>query len=341
MRIKIIILLFILCFTSFSCSTMIIGPDPENTPENNFDILWRDFDQTYSLFEIKQVNWDSAYSVFRPRVTASTTGAQLFSVISEMLDLLKDGHVNIYTSSGNYSYDFLHHKRWKSNSPGFSKIATRYLASWNANGTIAYGRLSDDIGYIYISTFGSESDKYQWIDYALTALSGVKGIIIDIRDNGGGSDSNSKTIAGRFADKKRLYRYFKYKNGPGHNDFARLQEDFIEPSGNMQFTRPAVLLTNRYVFSAAEDFVLAMKEFPHVTVLGDTTGGGLGNPVNRELPNGWKYRLPRWVEYDSEMKCYEGIGYPPDIPVWTDEESLKTGKDWVLEQAAEYLKGKL
>lgn len=341
MRIKLIIPLFILCVSSFSCSKMIMGPDPENTPENNFNILWQDFDRTYSLFEIKKVNWDSAYAVFRPRVTSATTGAQLFTVISEMLDLLQDGHVNIYTSSGNYSYDFLHKRGWKSNTPGFSKIAARYLKSWNTNGTIAYGRLSVDIGYIYISTFGAEGDKYQWIDFILQALAGAKGIIVDVRDNGGGSDSNGKAIAGRFADKKRLYRYFKYKNGPGHNDFARLQEDFIEPSGSMQFTGPVVLLTDRYVFSAAEDFVMAMKEFPKVTSMGDTTGGGFGNPVNRELPNGWKYRLSRWVEYDSKMKCYEGIGYPPDIPIWTDEESIKAGKDWVLERAVEYLQGKM
>jgi len=61
----------------------------------------------------------------------------------------------------------------------------------------------------------------------------------------------------------------------------------------LRYTDPIALLTNRRTFSAAESFVLAMRTLPQVTIVGDTTGGGSGNPLHRELPNGWGLSVSR------------------------------------------------
>ena len=165
----------------------------------------------------------------------------------------------------------------------------------------------------------------------------LKGIVVDVRNNGGGSDRNSKTVASRFFDEKRLFRYVRYRNGPRHSDFTDFIPDYIEPEGKTQFTKPVILLTNRRCFSATEDFVLAMRILPQVTVVGDTTGGGAGNPVLRVLPNGWLYRLSRWIEYTSEKESFEGIGFAPDILVGISPADSLSGKDTILETAIRML----
>ena len=97
-------ILALLCIMFASCGDLFLGSDPKNTPEKNFEILWNDFDKTYSFFELKNINWDSLYAVYRPKVTNQTTGEQLFDITSAMLAHLRDGHVDLNTPHGIYSY---------------------------------------------------------------------------------------------------------------------------------------------------------------------------------------------------------------------------------------------
>jgi C-terminal processing protease CtpA/Prc len=97
------------------------------------------------------------------------------------------------------------------------------------------------------------------------------------------------------------------------------------------------VLTNRRCFSATEEFVLAMKVLPHVVVVGDTTGGGIGNPLYRELPNGWVYQVPRWIEFTPEMTIIEGVGLAPDFPVSISKADSDRGRDTILEEAIRLL----
>jgi len=318
----------------FSCRGLFVEPDPENTPEKNFEILWQEFDRYYSYFIYKNIDWNEIYNQYRPQVSAQTSDKELFAILSSMLDHLKDGHVNLYTPYGIWTYEAW----WRDYPANFDPdlIKRNYLTSGysTAGGRIfTYGKLTDEIGYIHISSFGGSKDAFREIYGILEEFRDLKGLVVDIRDNGGGSTGNSDLIASRFADQRRLYGYAKWRNGPEHDDFTEPQELTVEPSEEWRFLKPVALLTNRRVFSAAEDFVLAMRVFPHVTVIGDFTGGGAGNPIFRELPNGWVYRLSRWQELTPEMENYEGIGLMPDIFVGILDEDLAAGKDTILETA--------
>lgn len=332
--------LYILIFVSFtllSCGEMLLGPNPKNTPEDNFKVLWNDFDKRYSYFNYKKINWDSLYSVYRPKVNSNTSGEQLFNIFSELLSHLKDGHVNLYTPYGNYAYTEWYDK-YPVNFIGLNKIDSIYLTNFNTNGVVSSGYIQDSIGYIYIYSFGSNENKYYKIDEIIEDFDSCKGIIIDVRNNGGGSDTNGSLIASRFYDKKRLFRYYKYRNGIKHSDFTDYIPTYIEPEGEIRYTKPVVLLTNRGCFSSTEAFIQAMDVLPHVTVVGDTSGGGTGNPVSRELPNGWKYRLSGWIQYTVEKKVIENIGLAPDIFVTISDEDMEIGKDTILETAIQMLK---
>jgi C-terminal processing protease CtpA/Prc len=159
----------------------------------------------------------------------------------------------------------------------------------------------------------------------------AKGIIIDVRSNGGGFVSGVLKICSRFADEHRhIYTSF-VKNGPGHEDFAVPNDIFITPASNT-FTKKVCVLTNRGCYSATSFFVLAMRNFPNVTIVGDTTGGGLGAPTGAELPNGWGFRFSASRTLSPEGENFED-GIPPDVQVNLESSDVEDGFDTIIEKA--------
>jgi hypothetical protein len=299
-----------------------------------FQLLWEEFDRYYAFFEYKNIDWDEAYQRYHPQATGANE-QELLDVLCRMAAELEDGHVNIFTPDDGCGYDFT--AGAPSNAP---VLAAPYLYEVkNLSNAMQYGRLRDhpNIGYVRINRFSGERIEFSVIDQALEQLQDTKALIIDLRDNGGGSDRNSEVVASRFATERRMYRRFRYRNGPEHDQFTEWIEDYIGPAGPRQYTQPVALLTNRRCFSTTEDFVLAMKRFDHVQTVGDTTGGGSGNPIFRELPNGWVYRLSHWQMQTAEGEFFEGIGLPPDHLQWISQQDSLEGRDAILERAVQLL----
>lgn len=319
------------------CEEAVLGPETDDTYAQNFDQLWQTFDRYYAAFVVKDVNWTELYDSYRPRLDSVSDEHAFFAVACEMLEHLEDGHVAIYAPFGTCFYQGTHPHNFN-----LSHVKDHYLSQgFNATGqnNMIYGLLPNDVGYVYISSFGGlGTDWSDAIDQVLEALRSVEALVIDVRDNGGGSSRLAEHIAGRFADEKRLFSYVEYRDGPRHTDFTEPSPKYVEPMGQAQFTRPVALLTNRSCFSACEDFTLAMGVLPHVVTVGDTTGGGFGNPLLRELPNGWTYRVPVWLQSTSERVYLEGIGIAPDVPVHITPGDASQGRDTILETAMSALR---
>jgi hypothetical protein len=315
------------------CARSLLDPDPTpgSDPATNFEILWREFDRHYSFFVLKGIDWDETYARYRPQVTGSTSPKQLYDVLMEMLGTLQDGHVLLRAPWFTYQY-----RGWLDGYPAnydAQVVYTRYVhtPTTSPSGNVVHGRVGH-LGYIHISDFVAET-LVQEFDQALEELRDTDGLVLDIRDNGGGHDWKSEAVAARFADSSRLYRRFQFRNGPAHDDFTPLENDFVSPRGPFQYLKPVAVLTNRRVFSAAESFVLAMRALPHATVIGGVTGGGSGNPMQRELPNGWTYQLSRWIEWTPEGRTYEGVGLAPDLTLSISPRDEQEGRDTILDAA--------
>ena len=69
-----------------------------NDPEYNFEVLWKTFKDHYAYFELRNVDPIKMYETYRPKVTSNTTEAELFFIMSEMLDSFNDGHIDISAS---------------------------------------------------------------------------------------------------------------------------------------------------------------------------------------------------------------------------------------------------
>jgi C-terminal processing protease CtpA/Prc len=320
----------------FACSDPVLAPNKvAPTNADVFDALWNEFDLHYSFFEVKRVNWDSLRTVYRPRAIDAANDAALARVIGSMLNALADRHVSL-TTSGPASTMTLLSKidSAVARNPFDPRVTDKYLQSKRAasGGHVEYGFVTPAIGYVRIPSF----DGNGWIgelDEALAALKTATAMIVDVRGNRGGTHSLAIAAAGRFATTSATYSYTRIRNGPRHGDFTNNIAQIVRPAGPAQFRGAVVVLTNRSVYSSAEDFVLAMDALPLVTTMGDSTGGASGLPMTRELPNGWTYQLSTWIEYTLDGRVFENIGLGPDAYVPTSWPELLRGVDAVMDRA--------
>ena len=328
---KILWLLVPMLFSS--CEKLLIEPNPANHPAQNFDLLWRSLDEKYAYFPLKRIDWDSVYTVYRPRVRDDMSDRELFEVMADMLYTLRDGHVNLtskFDVSRNWDW-FLDHPQ----NFNFSVIERNYLGREHQIARPFRTTVIDSVGYIYYGSFLSLLDE-EGLDQLMKQYAGLKGIIIDVRNNGGGSIAMVDVLTSRFLQEKTLVGYSKYKNGPGHRDFTRPFAKYLEPGGEQQFMKPVAVLTNRSVYSAANEFVSFMSHLPHVTLIGDTSGGGGGAPYSGELMNGWTFRFSSTQFFNADMQHIEE-GVEPDIKVDISQADAARGKDTILETALELL----
>lgn len=311
------------------CTGVFVGPDDALEGSALFEYVWRDLDRNYSFFIVKAVNWDSLHDVYASQAAQAATDAELADVIGAMLTELRDLHVNLVVGTRVYRY-----AGYDTRLPFFDSVVVRtgYVPDLAPGGRVQFGHAAADIGYIRIPSFrgaGPGSD----LDAAMAQLGEVRALIVDVRSNTGGSRDNGLEIAGRFADRDRIYGLSQFRNGPGHDDFTLRAPRWITPVGARRFERLVAVLTNRRSYSATEGFVLAMRVLPTVVVIGDSTGGASGAPLARELPNGWTYRLSVSVEYAPDSTIYESVGLAPDVWVRGSAAELAAGRDAVLDTA--------
>ncbi|MCH5309598.1 MAG: S41 family peptidase [Prevotella sp.] len=308
-----------------------------NTPQGNLEALWRIIDEHYCFFDYKQheygLDWDSIYTIYNVRATAGMGRDQLFEVLTDMLAELRDGHVNLSTA-----FDYGRYWNWHEGYPAnFSDtLQRRYLGTdYRIAAGMRYRILDDNIGYIYYGSFSNGIGEGN-LDEVIRHFAFCRGLIIDIRGNGGGNLTYAEKFAARFCHEKTLVGYMQHKNGKDHNDFSTMREQYLEPSSNLRWQKNAVVLTNRQVFSAANEFVKYMKCFPQVKIVGDHTGGGAGLPFTATLPNGWVVRFSACPMYDRNRQHTE-FGIAPDYPVGLTDEDLRRGEDTLIEFARKLL----
>lgn len=306
----------------------------DNTPQGNFEALWKIIDEQYCFLEYKQIDWDAVHDQYQPLITADMPPAGLFEVLGDMLAELKDGHVNLYSTSNTARY-----WNWYLDYPrNFSEaLVEQYLGrNYRIAGGIDYVILEDNIGYARYESFGDAVGEGN-LDEVLSYFALCDGLIIDVRNNGGGSLTYSDRIASRFTNEKVLTGYIQHKTGTGHNDFSTPEPIYLEPSDRIRWQKPVAVLTNRHSYSATNDFVNAMHCLPNVTLIGDKTGGGSGLPFSSELPNGWGVRFSASPHLNAQKEHIE-FGIDPDIKLDMLKEDEEQGKDTIIEKAREWLK---
>ncbi len=322
-----------------SLSACIEEDDYDDTARGNIEALWRIMDEHYCFFDYKKeqigVDWDEVHQRYLAQANEKMSKVQLFEVCSNMLAELQDGHVDLYASHDigrNWSFKESHPNNYDEN-----LVKDHYLGTdYHIAAGISYKVLEDNIGYIRCESF-SDALGHGNISDALYLLALCDGIIIDVRNNPGGTLTTAHRLVSHFTNEKTLVGYIYHKTGKGRNDFSKPEEEYIEPAKGMKWQKPVVVLANRSAYSAANDFVKCMKTIPNVTIVGDTTGGGSGMPMSSEIPSGWSVRYSAVVMLDKDRQHTE-FGVPPHVHVDMDKNDQLNNIDTIIETARKMLR---
>jgi len=322
--------------------------------EELFDDLWQTFSDRYPFFELRNVDWNNQYKFYRQQVKKSTTEDELFDIFCALLAPLDDGHVELIAKArGNQKKRYFNPESKPRYWREFTKRERKQLirttgktlvqngfgcpeetAAW----IIHYCR-SESYGYMRILELENVSRKKLTasLDKIASEFSDLKGMIIDIRDNPGGDDSTVLQIVNRFCAHRQVAFRRRTKIGRGDDNYSPLKTWHMEPEGSAQFTRPVALLTCDSVFSGGEILALALKQLPHVTIIGDHTNGIFSYQLEKKLANGWRYCLSYQIYYSADMKCYEGEGVPADIKVLNTKANIDDKCDPLIVRALNVL----
>lgn len=338
------------------------APTP-NTPAEVFDIFWRTFAENYPFFALHGVDWNGVYAKYRPMVTAKTTPTQLTDILAAMIEPLHDAHVGLVTDATTVytikpgtaepSPDYDAQVQSLVEKADLARAGAR-LRTW-CNGKVAYADLPDGVGYLRISNFTGFTSKNTFaankaaFDTALNDIftaartSGpdrLRGLIVDMRVNGGGDDPLGIDLASRLTATPFLAYAKRVRNDPVDPDgFTSPQPIFVQPGAATRYTGPLAILTAGSTFSAAETFTQAMlNRTPRPVVIGENTQGVFSDMLERALPNGWWFGLPDEEYLTAHGATYDVTGVAPDVRVATlTPQQFADGTDPAFDTALSYL----
>jgi carboxyl-terminal processing protease len=203
----------------------------------------------------------------------------------------------------------------------------------------------------------------------LPDLKGQRGVIIDLRRNGGGESDIGYAILKYFIDrpvltfkwKTREHRaaykaWGKWTSEMPPEDLANLDEerkeylehyrgaawiegqpDTIYPVSAGGAIGPIVVLTGPLTASAAEDFLVALDSYEPAVFIGRRTAGFTGTPLVLDLPGGGIVLINTTIEmFPDGVEITNGI--KPDIEIEPTMQDVIDGKDAALERARSFLK---
>ena len=337
--------ILIVSFLLTGCEKILLGPGPENTATGNFDVLWKTIDEKYGQFPVKNINWDSLYKFYSKQITPSTTESELWMISCRLLAPLNDAHIALFNRDYTTSYSPWNIDFERSRGFDLGLIKNKFLThpAVTGEGIITWGTvINTNIGYIHLSTFGPAANGRDWvkdIDNVIKLLSASDGILLDVRNNGGGFLVNVLYVASAFVDSEITYFYSQLKTGPGHNEFSEPVAKKVFPRNNGPiYTGKIVLLTNRFSSSGSEVMAQILKNVPSSEQIGDTTTGVFGEVTHvAQMPNGWTLNYPCTLTTTPDGISPEGIGIIPDIALENTKADVLAGNDKVIEFAITYL----
>lgn len=204
------------------------------------------------------------------------------------------------------------------------------------NETVTYELFSDKIGYIEVSEFDDvTADQFKEAVDTLEEQ-GMEGLIIDLRNNGGGVLTSAQKMLDRLLP-KCLLTYTEDKSG-------KRQEYWAED--NQKFDKPLVILINGQSASASELFSGAIKDYGVGTLVGTKSfGKGIVQSIF-PLQDGSAIKLTVAKYYTPNGICIHGTGIEPDVTVELPDSlknplNITKKQDTQLKKAIEVLKEKM
>jgi C-terminal processing protease CtpA/Prc len=212
---------------------------------------------------------------------------------------------------------------------------------------MAYKELENNIGYLKINMFtGGESFKTKF-DSIYTKILHTEGLIIDVRNNFGGS-----TQIGHYVLKHLTNENFRavnwkspmvvaaHKSWGKNKDWFEQEGEEISPFKDKPiYTKSIHVIVDESTFSGAEDFCVGFTTMKRGKLLGRKTAGSTGNPLIIELPGGGFAKICTKRDVFPDGKEFVGYGITPDIEVDRTIADIRNDNDAALNVALKNLSG--
>ena len=203
--------------------------------------------------------------------------------------------------------------------------------------------LPGGIAYLSLDSFESDAVVKAFVA-ALPRIMEAKGLVLDVRRNGGGSsnfglDILTYLVRGSIPES---VGYVRTDQGARRSDAIRWSPDWqsggsYERKRERIFEGPVAVLVGPQTFSAAEDFLVSFDLLNRGPMVGEASGGSTGQPMMVALPGGGVGRICAKRDTYPDGRNFVGVGIAPTIVVKPTVEDIRAGRDPVLERAAEAL----
>ena len=356
-----------------------------------FQSFWNGMNTNYLFWGIDTTNWDNMYTVYKPLFDKLTIFDSPHEALAEqyfqqMTQGLIDSHYTLdFMLTGNSFNPATYRKLLTDpnyfNDSAFpaavldSLIPHKYidpaslvmgtdtvdLEGSNVPFTAVSGTVQGSILYLYFSNFAlsqAGANTGPVFNYFFNMLhrnyTNLKGIVIDVRGNGGGEIEDLDYLVGQMVTSQFTFGYTRYKNGVNRLDYTPWAPAVVKPwvQGSVNVTAPIVILADHLSVSMSEITTMAIKTLPNGKFIGTRTWGANGPLTSSVYFDGGQFTIGSatfgsggyMFVYTSSSTfkylngdIYEGVGVPPDIYARETTAAYLSGDDLVLDAAIKYI----
>ncbi len=208
-------------------------------------------------------------------------------------------------------------------------------------------QLDGGIEYLSLDSF-ADGRALEAFNTAWPEIQQAGGLVLDLRNNGGGSSWPGYRILAHLIDEPVVPVASWTRRNDSVRQAASASVQFhplpvrpIEPIAEERYAGPVVLLTGPRTFSAAEDMAMAFAVSRRGAIIGQTTAGSTGQPLMFHLPGGGMARICAKRDTWPDGTPLVGVGVVPDIEVAPSLSAIKGGRDPVMEAALAWIRERI
>lgn len=281
-----------------------IAARDDSLNERVFDRAWGLVADRYWDRTMGGNDWEAIHDQFYPQAVAARGEKQLYAVVNRMLDQLDDSHV--YATS-----------------PSDLKWSKEPLEERDLPAARRLLRMDGGLLLLTFNQFDPGDDR--WIRQAIDETPNLRGVILDLRGNGGGRDDVLDKVAGIFSRERRVLIRLTGK---------RTIEEKTRGSGANAYTGPLAVLVGPDTASAAEILAFFLAENSRAFSIGERSAGAVTGGVDHDLPGGGRLTIAEYDIRTDNGTRLEGDGFTPRYRV----PAAKTPNDQALAKAVSLLK---